>query len=97
MAKLLFVTEYAGMLNGLPQEPPLAEQTVDFTSAVGRVPNAFSKSTNVVRLEADTACCAKVGSSDVTATTASGRIAANAKGEFRAVNPGQFISAIAAP
>lgn len=89
---VLFITEYAGLmpspgggLGQVPMEPPLAEQTVAI--GVEAKSAAFNSKTRVVRLHTDAICSVLLGTAP-TATTGSGRMAAN-QSEFRGVPLGQ--------
>ena len=55
---------------------------------------AFNINTQVVRVEADAVCSVKIGGTNPTATAADMRIAANAPGEYCAVNPGDKLAVI---
>jgi hypothetical protein len=91
-----YITEYSnlaivdyGRLQ-VPQDPPIAEQTVAIGSEAKS--NAFNAATRFIRIHVDAICSIKIGTAP-TATTSSGRLAAN-QTEFRGVNPGDKISVI---
>lgn len=87
----LYITEYAflGQVPNnaaqMPQEPPIAEQTVAI-GASSAASSAFNAKTRFVRLHTDAICSVKVGVSPTAAAT-NGRMAAN-QTEYRAVPEG---------
>lgn len=85
---VLYITEYAGLMPSppggqgqVPMEPVLAEQTV----AIGAEAKSalFNKQTRLIRIHVDAICSVLIGTAP-TATTASGRLAAN-QTEYRGV------------
>lgn len=91
----LYITEYvfpsrsrSGSFLQIPQEPPIAEQVVAFTTATSS--GTFNARTKVVRLVAD-ANCHVVFDSDPTATANSQRLTADVE-YFREVMEGQKVS-----
>jgi hypothetical protein len=79
----LYITEYARMSQSsgpgntvvqAPEEPPLAEQVVDFSGGAAQS-SAFNAKTRFVRLHTDSICSVKFGANP-TATTSSARMAA---------------------
>lgn len=87
---VLYITEYAGLMPSpvggqgqIPMEPPLANQTV----AIGTVlsSSAFNAGTRLIRIHADAICSVLIGTAP-TATTSTGRMAAN-QTEYRGVPP----------
>ncbi len=86
----LFITEYAivgkdtnGRAMQVPQEPPLAEQTIAIGGASVQS-NAFNARTGLIRVHTDV-ICSKVIGPNPTATTAKGRMAANTT-EYTAID-----------
>ena len=78
----IYITEYQAMLKieggGLvPQEPPIAQQTVANTGATTQSA-ALNGGTQFVRIATDTVCSIEIGANPV-ATTASRRMAANSE------------------
>ena len=80
----LYVTEYCGLKlvsgpNGIPaqcpEEPPLAEQVVDFTSGAAQS-NAFNVKTKFIRVHADSICSRLIGTNP-TATASKARMSAD--------------------
>lgn len=89
---VLYITEYAelpvgpaGRVGQMPMEPPLAEQTVAIGAAAASA--AFNASTRFVRIHCDAICSVEFGTAP-TATTSTGRMAAN-QTEYRAVPLGR--------
>lgn len=91
MANKLYITEYAqvavdsvdrSVLCG--QEPPLAEQVVDYTAGSTQSA-AFNAKTKFIRIHTDSICSVLVGANP-TATTNSGRMVAG-QTEFKGVDP----------
>ena len=89
----LYVTEYAGLMPSpvggqgqVPMEPPLAEQVVDYSGGAA-ASSAFNAATRLVRVHTDAICSVLFGTNP-TATTSTGRFAAN-QTEYRGVPPGQ--------
>lgn len=91
MTSKLYITEYAqvavdslnrSVLCG--QEPPLAEQVVDY-SAGAAASTAFNADTRFVRIHTDSICSVLFGTAP-TATTSTGRMVAG-QTEFRGVDP----------
>lgn len=89
----LYITEYAKLPHGfsggigqMPEEPPLAEQTVVIGGSSTQS-STFNSGTRAIRLHCDGICSVLVGPNP-TATTGSGRMAAN-QTEYRAVVAGQ--------
>lgn len=85
---VVYITEYAQLMPSpvggqaqLPMEPPLAEQTVAI--GVEAKSAAFNAKTRLVRIHADAICSVLIGTAP-TATTSSGRMAAN-QTEYRGV------------
>lgn len=84
MAKL-YITEFSGVgyepgkATQAPIIPPLAEQTVTFTTSTAS--STFNESTRLVRIVSDTECRIKFGS-DPTATGSSMFMAAKAEAFF---------------
>lgn len=83
-----YITEYAGLMPSpvggqgqVPQEPPLAEQTV----AIGAEAKSavFNAKTRLIRVHVDAICSTLVGTAP-TATTSSARMAAS-QTEYRGV------------
>jgi hypothetical protein len=78
----LYITEYAGLalaqlgeVGQMPQEPPLAEQTVAI--GVGSVQSsAFNAKTKLIRLHSDAVCSIEFGTNP-TASATTARMAAN--------------------
>jgi hypothetical protein len=91
----LYISEYSGIGFGsnqsLPQEPPLAEQTVSM-SGTSAQSSAFNAATRFIRVHTDAICSILIGSNP-TATTAKKRLAAD-QTEYFAVNSGDKIAAI---
>ena len=86
---ILYITEYAEMSIGpagrvgqIPQEPPLAEQAITFTTHTES--SAFNAKTRFVRLHTDTNCFVVLGTAPVAVTSTNGRMAAN-QTEYRGV------------
>lgn len=98
MANKLYVTEFPEFQAGGPpiaEMPPIARQTVDFTSGA-TASAAFNSQTRYVRLMADTRCAVLVTTAGVAATTSDMPMAVDAPEYFK-VAPGSKISAIANP
>ena len=78
----LYITEYARVAfdpNGplaMPEEPPLASQTVAIGSG-SVASNAFNVATRFVRLNTDAACSIQFGFPTPTAVATTARMAAN--------------------
>jgi hypothetical protein len=92
---VLYITEYIDVdgTRQVGKEPPIAQQTVAIGAAANSQP--FNQSTTLIRLHCDAICSVLVGQagSTPTATTSSGRMAAN-QTEYRGVQAGQIISVI---
>lgn len=80
----LYVTEYArvklvsgpgGAVAQCPEEPPLAEQVVDYSGGAAQS-SAFNAKTRFIRVHADSICSRLIGSNP-TATTAKARMSAD--------------------
>src|SRR5262245_50747302 len=104
MASIAIVTEYttaAIMVNGqavqIAQEPPVAEQTVDFTAAATLTTNPLNPNTQLVRIKCNAAASLLFTTNGTQATTANQVLSAG-ETEFKGVNPGKStkISFIAA-
>lgn len=81
---VLFVTEYAQVVDGVGVEPALAEQTVAI--GAGSVQSAeLNAGTHFVRLHTDAICSVKFGQNP-TATATTARMAAN-ETRMHAVKP----------
>lgn len=89
----LYITEYAqigvdsisrGVMS--PQEPPLAEQVVSFTTSTQSA--AFNADTRLVRIHTDAACHILFGANP-TATTSKQKLIAG-QTQFHAVRPDQI-------
>lgn len=70
--------------------PPIAEQTVSFTTATQS--SAFSARARFIRVQASAACCIAIGSNP-TATTSSAPLAADSA-EYLGINPGDKLSVV---
>jgi hypothetical protein len=99
---LLYITEYiflgAPPANGaqVPQEPPVAEQTVAITGSSTQS-NAFQPSTRFIRLHSDAPAEVLLGINPTAILNTSGRMAAN-QTEYRALPLGAaFKVAVIAP
>lgn len=94
----LYITEYAYMgqvpntAAQMPQEPPIAEQTVAIGSISAASAN-FNSKTRFIRVHTDSICSVEVGISP-TATATKGRMTAN-QTEYRGVpEGGQYAIAV---
>jgi hypothetical protein len=76
----LYIAEYASAMDGMPQEPALAEQTVAIAAGSAQS-SAFQADTAFVRIHTDAICSVKFGINP-TATATCARMAA---GESRTV------------
>jgi hypothetical protein len=88
----LFVTEFVGEYNGIPVQPPLAEQkiTISGTSAQSA---AFNSLTRVVRVEVDAITGVTFGSNPTATTATSARMVAG-ESEFYHVQGGLKVAGI---
>lgn len=93
----LYISEYTniGLTNGVnipvPQEPPIAEQTVAITGTSAQSA-AFNSATKYIQVHTDAICSVLCGSNPV-ATTSKKRLPADVTKEF-GVNPGDKIAVI---
>lgn len=88
----VYITEYIDIdgTRQAPREPPLKEQTVPVGAVTSSA--AFDQRTTLIRVHTDAICSVLVGpAATVTATTASGRMAAN-QTEYRSVVPGNSVA-----
>lgn len=89
---ILYITEYAGLMDAgapgghgqVPAEPPLATQTVSYTTHAES--SAFNAKTRLVRLHTDSICSFVFGTAP-SATTSDSRMAAGTT-EYHGVPPG---------
>lgn len=87
----LYITEYSAMGQApnsgpqMPQEPPIAEQTVAISGS-SAASAAFNSKTRFVRVHTDAICSVEFGAAP-TATATTGRMAAN-QTEYRGVPEG---------
>jgi hypothetical protein len=95
----LYITEYKSMgqvpnnAAQMPQEPPIAEQTVGIGGSSASSA-AFDPLTRFVRLHPDSICSIKFGQSPITVDATSQRMAAN-QTEFKAIpEGGNYIVAV---
>jgi len=86
----LYITEYPDWDAGLPKEPPIAQQTVSFSTSTQS--SAFNANTRIVRIHTDAICSIEFGASP-TATTSKRRLPADAT-EYFAVEGGMKVAAI---
>jgi hypothetical protein len=92
-----YITEFTaqagpgGALSQTPAMPKQAGQTVAIGGSSAQS-NAFSSSTNLIRVHTDSICSVEIGSNPI-ATTASQRMAAN-QTEYFQVQPGQKLACI---
>ena len=93
----LYLSEFANMagvgsrfVNAAPMAP-LAEQTLSIGGSSTRS-NAFSSTTQIIRVAADQACSISIGASP-TATATKARLPANVP-EYFAVQPGHMLAVI---
>lgn len=103
----LYVTEYSGLgyvasgTDGMsykvtaqaPLGPPNAEQKLGISGS-SAASAAFNQYTRLIRVHTDVVCSIYVGGTSPSATTSSGRMAAN-QTEYFSVNPGDAIAVIA--
>lgn len=99
MASLAIVTEYqsavinvGGTLVQVIQEPPLAEQTVDFTAGATATANPFKAATSIVRIKCNAAASLSINNTGTAATTANQVLGAG-ETEYKGVPPGQNFKA----
>lgn len=90
----LYISEYIAAVSGVPlaREPALVDQKVTFTGTAGQS-TAFNGGTSLVRLMADADCHVLFGANP-TATNAKAKLMSGVE-YWRAVEPGQKVSAIA--
>jgi hypothetical protein len=87
---VVYITEYAniavgpgGRLSQIPEEPPLAEQTV-VIGAGSLQSSAFNSKTRVIRVASDAICAVLVGTNPTAVNGTSGRMAAG-QTEYRGI------------
>jgi hypothetical protein len=88
----IYVTEFAGSDINSAKFPPIAEQTVTFTSASVQCSNAFNALTRLIRVNTSAICSISIGKNP-TATADTLRMAANTT-EYFSVEGGFKIAAI---
>jgi hypothetical protein len=95
---ILYVSEYTDIptsvnawFRNMAPEPSIVDQTIPITGS-SNVSNAFSGSTNVVRLHTDAICSVSFGTSP-TATATNKRLAQN-QTEYFSVKPGSKVAVI---
>lgn len=99
---LLFIRSYAGMGQDLMGqviqtglEPALEDRTLLISGAAATLSTALNSSAKFVRVNTDSICSIKFGTtSAVAATTTNARMAANSSEFFALDRPGLFISVI---
>ncbi len=89
-----YVTEYRTIsaTSQVPQEPPLREQTISISGTAAQSA-PFSVGCRLIRMHTDSICSKLLGTNP-TATTSSGRMAAN-QTEYTGVVDGMIVSVIA--
>lgn len=92
----LYISEYAGLVSGVPggvqaaQEPSIATQKVSFTTATQS--SAFNTATRFIRVHSDAVCSISFGTNP-TATTSHLRLVAG-QTEYFGVVGGHKVSAV---